>query len=344
MSLQNFHPLVSFGVPFKALSYQVCKSLEEIQAYLECCEKPVYILGGGSNILPVGYVSAHLLKADIQGIEYEVDDEKVFVTAGAGVNWHELVLDTLDKGYSGLENLSLIPGNVGAAPIQNIGAYGVELQDVLVEVAVVDIQTGIAFTLGLGECDFGYRDSIFKNDLNGQVLISHVTFQLNTKPNLQLSYGVLAEEIAKKTVTPTAKDVSNAVIDIRQSKLPDPKILGNAGSFFKNPVVNESTLQALKKEFPGLVAYPQEEGIKLAAGWLIDQCGLKGYRKGDAGVHEHQALVIVNHGQAKAEELLEVAGHVQRAVHNKFGVLLQPEVQIFGDAELIQRSGLILDI
>ena len=344
MSLQNFHPIVSFGVPFKALSYQVCQSLEEIQAYLYSCEKPIYILGGGSNILPVGYVNVHLLKADIQGIEYEVDDEKVFVTAGAGVNWHDLVLDTLDKGYSGLENLSLIPGNVGASPIQNIGAYGVELQGLFVEVDVVDIQTGTTFTLGLGECDFGYRDSIFKNDLKGQVLISHVTLQLSSKPDLKVSYGVLAEEIAKTTFTPTAKDVSNAVINIRQIKLPDPKTLGNAGSFFKNPVVNENTHQELKQEFPDIVAYPQHDGIKLAAGWLIDQCGLKGYRKGDAGVHEHQALVIVNHGQAKAEELLEVAGYVQRTVRNKFGVLLQPEVQVIGDAELIQRSGLILEV
>lgn len=342
MSLQTSHPIVSFGVPFKALSYNVCESVEEVQAYLISCEKPVYILGGGSNILPVGYVNAHLLKADIQGIEYEMDGDKVFVTAGAGVNWHELVLDTLDKGYSGLENLSLIPGNVGASPIQNIGAYGVELQDLFVEVAVVDIQTGTTFTLGLGECDFGYRDSIFKNDLKGQVLISHVTLQLNIKPDLKLSYGVLAEEIAKTTFNPKAKDVSNAVINIRQSKLPDPKSLGNAGSFFKNPVISEQNYNELKQEFPDMVAYHQEDGVKLAAGWLIDQCGLKGYKKGDAGVHQQQALVIVNHGQANAEELLEVAGYVQRTVHNKYGILLQPEVQIIGDAELIQGSGLLL--
>lgn len=342
MSKQLSHPIVSFGVPIKALSYQVCESVVEIQAYLEECEKPVYILGGGSNILPVGYVNAHLIQANIQGIEYEEEGDDIFVTAGAGENWHALVLDTLQNGYCGLENLSLIPGNVGAAPIQNIGAYGVELQDLLVEVSVVDIRTGTTFTLGAGECDFGYRDSIFKNDLKGQLIISHVTLQLSKTPNLKLSYGVLADEVAKISSTPTAKNVSDAVITIRQSKLPNPKEIGNAGSFFKNPVLGEQVFQELKSAYPNLIAYPQEEGVKLAAGWLIDQCGLKGYRKGDAGVHAKQALVIVNHGEAKAEELIEVAAYVQRTVHSKFGVLLQPEVQIIGDSELIQRSGLIL--
>ncbi len=343
MSKQLSHPIVSFGVPFKALSYQVCKSVKEIQAYLEECVKPVYILGGGSNILPVAYVNAHLIKADIQGIVYEEAGEDVFVTAGAGVNWHALVLDTLHKGYCGLENLSLIPGNVGASPIQNIGAYGVELQDLLVEVSVVDIRTGTTFTLGSDDCDFGYRDSIFKNDLKGQVIISYVTLRLSKTPNLKLSYGVLADEVAKISSSPSAKIVSEAVIKIRQSKLPNPKEIGNAGSFFKNPVVSEQVYQQLILTFPNLVAYPQEEGVKLAAGWLIDQCGLKGYRKGDAGVHAKQALVIVNHGGAKAEELIEVAAYVQRTVHSKFGVLLQPEVQIIGDKELIQRYGLIIE-
>lgn len=342
MLQQDSHPLVSFGVPFKALSYHICHSVDEIQAYLESSQKPVYILGGGSNILPVGYVNAHLLKADIQGIEYEQEQDKVYVTAGAGVNWHDLVLDTLDKGYSGLENLSLIPGNVGASPIQNIGAYGVELQDVFVELSVVDIRTGTPFTMGHGECDFAYRDSIFKNDFKNQVLITHVTLQLDTKQNLKLAYGALKAELAAIGTSPNARDVSNAVIKIRQSKLPDPEDIGNAGSFFKNPIVTEQTYSELKEEFPDLVAYPLELGAKLAAGWLIDQCGLKAYRQGDAGVHAHQALVIVNHGQAKAEELLEVAAYVQRSVHNKFGVLLEPEVQIIGDADLIQASGLIL--
>ena len=310
---------------------------------MQDCEKPIYILGGGSNILPVGFVNAHLIRPDIQGIHYEEDGDDVYVRAGSGVNWHTLVLDTLDKGFSGLENLSLIPGSVGATPIQNIGAYGVELQDVFVEVELVDIRTGTSFTLGLGECDFGYRDSIFKNDLKGQVIITHVTFQLSRKSELKLSYGVLADEVARLSATPTAKDVSKAVVKIRQSKLPNPDEIANAGSFFKNPVVSEKAYQELNQKFPNLVAYPQEDGVKMAAAWLIDQCGLKGYKQGDAGVHTEQALVIVNHGEAKAEELLAVAAHVQRTVHSKFGVLLQPEVQIIGDKELIQRSGLILD-
>jgi len=343
MFSQHSHPLVSFGVPLKALSYQVCKSVSEIQSYLESCERPVYILGGGSNILPVAYLNAHLIQADLQGTRYEVEGDEVYVTAGAGVNWHSLVRDTLEKGFSGLENLSLIPGNVGAAPIQNIGAYGVELQDVLVEVEVVDIRTGTAFTLGTAECDLGYRDSIFKNDLKGQVIITHVTVKLSKKPCLNFSYGDLAAEVAKISSSPNATDVSNAVIAIRQSKLPDPKKLGNAGSFFKNPVISERIYTELKEEFSNLVAYEHADGFKLAAGWLIDQCGLKGYRKNDAGVHTKQALVIVNHGQAKAQEILDVASYVQRTVQSKFGVLLQPEVQIIGDKELIQNSGLILE-
>jgi len=343
MSIQVSHPIVSFGVPFKALSYQICTSVDSLQVYLENCEKPVYVLGAGSNVLPVGYVNAHLLKVDIQGIEYEEDNDDIFVTAGAGVHWHSLVRATLEKGYFGLENLSLIPGSVGASPIQNIGAYGVELQDVFVEVSVFDIRTGTHFTLGLGECDFGYRDSIFKNDLKGQVVISHVTLKLSKKQNLKLEYGALAEEVADISVFPTARDVSNAVIKIRQSKLPNPDEIGNAGSFFKNPVVSEQSYTDLKQEFPELVAYQQEDGFKLAAGWLIDQCGLKGYRSRDAGVHAKQALVIVNHGEAKAEDLLEVAAYVQRTVHSKFGVLLRPEVQIIGDKELIQRSGLTIE-
>ena len=342
MGLQNSHPVVSFGVPLKALSYQICESVEDLQNYLQECEKPIYILGGGSNILPVGYINAHLIRPDIIGIHYEEDGDDVYVRAGAGVNWHTLVLDTLDKGFSGLENLSLIPGSVGATPIQNIGAYGVELQDVFVEVELVDIRTGTSFTLGLGECDFGYRDSIFKNDLKGQVIITHVTFQLSKKSELKLSYGVLADEVAKLSSTPTAKDVSNAVIKIRQSKLPNPEELGNAGSFFKNPIISREKITELRQEFPEIVAYQQEEDVKLAAGWLIDQCGLKGFRQGDAGVHEHQALVIVNYAQASAEEILSVAAKVQLEVLIKFGVKLQPEVQIVGDKEMIERTGIQL--
>lgn len=340
--MSTSHPQVSFGLPFKALNFTTCHSVMELQIYLQQSSKPIYILGGGSNILPVGYLNADLMRPDLQGIHYEDTGEHVLVTAGSGVVWHALVLDTLAKGYSGLENLSLIPGSVGAAPIQNIGAYGVELQDRLEDVEVLDIQTQTVLVLSNEECEFAYRDSIFKHELKGRVIVTHVTLRLDKTPHLNLAYGALAEEVNKVSDNPTARDVSNTVIAIRKSKLPDPSVIGNAGSFFKNPVVSEEVYISLKQKFPKLVAYAQEDGYKLAAGWLVDQCGLKGYRKGGAGVHDKQALVIVNLGDARDEEILAVAALVQSEVLSKFGVNLQPEVQIVGDKALIERSGLQL--
>ena len=334
------HPVVTFGIPLKALSFQSCNSVMELQSTLHASNKSVYIIGGGSNILPVGYLNADLIRPNLQGIRYEDVGDHVLVTVGAGVVWHDLVLDTLQMGYSGLENLSLIPGSVGAAPIQNIGAYGVELQERVEDVEVLDIQSQSVLILSNQECEFGYRDSIFKNELKGRVIVTHVTLRLDKVPKLELSYGALREEFEKLTGSPTAQDVSDIVIKIRQSKLPDPKKIGNAGSFFKNPVVYAETHSILMQKFPELVSYQQEGGYKLAAGWLVDQCGLKGYRRGNAGVHDMQALVIVNHGGARGDEILSVAATVQNEVLNKFGVTLCPEVQIIGDKESIQRSGL----
>lgn len=334
------HPVVTFGIPLKALSMQSCNSVMELQASLQATSKPPYIIGGGSNILPVGYLNSDLIRPDLQGIRYEDDGDHVLVTVGAGVKWHDLVLDSLQMGYSGLENLSLIPGSVGAAPIQNIGAYGVELQERVEDVEVLDIQSRSVLILSNQECEFAYRDSIFKNELKGKVIVTHVTLRLDKEPRLELSYGALRAEIEKLTDSPTAQDVSDTVIKIRQSKLPDPKVIGNAGSFFKNPVVYAETHSKLMQKFPELVSYQHEDGFKLAAAWLVDQCGLKGFRRGNAGVHDKQALVIVNHGGARGDEILSVAATVQNEVFNKFGVTLRPEVQIIGDKELIHRSGL----
>ena len=342
MKNRTQHPYVTFGIPLKSLSFTSCSSIADLIEFLQQAGKHIYVIGGGSNILPIAYINADLVRADIKGIAYEDAGDCIYVTAGSGVEWHELVLDTLDKGYSGLENLSLIPGLVGAAPIQNIGAYGVELQDRLEGVEILDIQTQETYILGNEDCEFAYRDSIFKRELKGRGIITRVTLRLDKEPNLNLSYGALLSEVEEMTDTPTAKIVSNAVIKIRQSKLPDPKRIGNAGSFFKNPLVDVDIHSKLKHDFPNLIAYQQENGYKLAAGWLVDQCGLKGYRKGDAGVHVDQALVLVNYGEARGEEILAVASLVQREVFDKFKVNLQPEVQIIGDKELIERSGLQL--
>jgi len=336
-------PITTFDIPLKGLSFSMCATLEELQASVEKAQGKLFVIGGGSNILPIGYIDAHIVNPNIQGITYEEEGDEIYVTSGAGVDWHALVLDTLAKGYSGLENLSLIPGSVGAASIQNIGAYGVELADRVIDVECLDLHSQEVFTLGPDECDFGYRDSIFKHEMKGRVIITGLTLRVDKKPELNLSYGALAETIAAKTNEPTAQDVSDAVIHIRQSKLPDPKEIGNAGSFFKNPIVSKEQHFKLKKEFPNIVAYPVEDEMKLAAAWLIDQCGLKGYqhRETGAGVHDKQALVIVNRGQARGEDLLAVATHVQRCVYAKYAVLLEPEVQIVGDKEKIERSGLI---
>lgn len=337
-------PITTFGLPLKGLSFTQCKNIDELQACLQEIGEKLFIIGGGSNLLPIGYVDANIVRANIKGIRYEEEKEHVYVTCGSGVVWHDLVEDTLHKGYTGLENLSLIPGLVGAAPIQNIGAYGVELAERVVEVECLDLHSNQIFTLGCDECEFGYRDSIFKHEMKGRVFITGLTLQLDLHQQLNLSYGALAETVTAKTRDPKATDVSAAVIQIRQSKLPDPKQIGNAGSFFKNPVVSQDTYQTLKQDYPHIVAYAADGDMKLAAGWLIDQCGLKGYRheNTDAGVHDKQALVLVNHGNATGEQILDVAVHVQRSVYNKFGVLLKPEVQIVGDKQKIERSGIIL--
>lgn len=338
---QSLAALNTFGVEATCDNLFRFTSEQSIQDWLAGMPIPpekFFVLGGGSNLLLIGHVPLTFLKADISGISYREEGDDVYVTAGAGVNWHDLVLDSLEKGYSGLENLSLIPGNVGAAPIQNIGAYGVELEQLFVSLSAVDLFSGERHEFNHSDCQFGYRDSIFKREYRGKYIITNVTLRLSKQQQLVLTYGPL-KELEASTDSLSAKDVSDAVIKIRQSKLPDPEQLGNAGSFFKNPIVSIEFYEGLKQQFPDVVAYPVSESeMKLAAGWLIDQSGLKGYRQGDAGVHQQQALVMVNHGQATGQQILELAGHVRDTVLKKFDVELEPEVWIIGEQDIFKGS------
>ena len=337
MSEKKLKNLNSFGIEATCNDYVSFSSEEELQAWLinnKRDSEKIFVIGGGSNLLLIGHVPFVLLQADIQGVEYREENDEVFVKAGAGVNWHQLVMETLDKGYFGLENLSLIPGNVGAAPIQNIGAYGVELKDLFVELEAIELATGDKITFSHQECDFAYRYSVFKGSLKGQYIITSVILMLSKTANLQLDYGPIRKELShidESQITPI--DVSQAVIKIRSSKLPDPNELGNAGSFFKNPIVSSEAYQKLKAKFPELVAFELLDGrFKVAAGWMIDQAGLKGYRLGDAGVHKHQALVLVNYGDATGNDILDLARYVAKTVFEQFGVTIEPEVWILGEA------------
>ncbi|ACV25840.1 UDP-N-acetylmuramate dehydrogenase [Kangiella koreensis] len=336
----SLKPFNTFGVEATCNELISFNDEPSIQSWLKA-EKPaldsLFILGGGSNLLLLGHIPLIFLQANIQGIEYLEQNngkDEVWVKVGAGVNWHQLVLDTLDKGYSGLENLSLIPGNVGAAPIQNIGAYGVELQERFINLQAIELATGHIQEFSAEDCQFGYRDSIFKKELKGRFVITQVTLRLNKNLQPHIEYGPLKQELEGETSI-TAKKVSDAVIAIRQSKLPDPAQLGNAGSFFKNPIVTEEQYQMLLDAFPELVAYSVGSGhYKIAAGWLIEKAGLKGYRQGDAGVHEKQALVLVNYGHASGQDILQVAGQVRDKVLELFGVKLEPEVWIIGEQQI----------
>lgn len=330
ISLKNYN---TFGIDANAKAFIEINGLAQLQKALELKAYPnKFILSGGSNMLLTKDIDALVMHINLKGIFIvEEDDNHVLVKVMAGENWHELVLWSLEKGYGGLENLSLIPGNVGTAPIQNIGAYGVELKDVFESCAAMEIQSGELNAFSLKECKFGYRDSIFKNEAKGRYIITSVTFKL-TKKNHQLytGYGAIEEELSKNGIVyPTIKDISNAVIAIRQSKLPDPKEIGNSGSFFKNPVVSKKSYQKLKKNNPEIPAYKLDDGsYKIPAGWLIEQCGFKGKRFGDAGIHEKQALVLVNYGNATGKEILEVAEMVQNTVNERFNIKISPEVNI----------------
>ena len=292
-------------------------------------KKPLLILGGGSNILFTSDFKGTILYPGMKGIKIEEkDNDTVVVSAGAGINWDEFVSWTIKKGFGGLENLSLIPGNVGATPIQNIGAYGVEVKDLIVRVRTININDASTRIFSNNECEFGYRNSIFKNKEKGKYLVTRVYYRLNLNPVLNLGYGSLREEV-NKLGQESLQNVRRGVINIRRSKLPDPELIGNAGSFFKNPVISRSFAHGLKNKFPEMPLYDDNIGYKkIAAGWLIDQCGWKGKRMGNAGVHDKQALVLINYGKATGKEIYDLSAEIKKSVHEKFGVDLEREVEI----------------
>ncbi len=289
-----------------------------------------YVLGGGNNILFTGYFDGALLKPDIRGIHVLAeDDEAVTVEAGAAVEWDDLVAWSVERGLWGAENLSLIPGTVGAAPVQNIGAYGAEAKDVIARVRMFDTERREHGVLTAEECRFAYRDSIFKHELRGRAVITSVEFRFRKRPAPDLGYGDLQRETEARGGA-SLRNIREAVCAIRRGKLPDTAVLGNAGSFFKNPVVSRAEAEQLAARYEGMPVYPapDPECRKLAAGWLIDRTGMKGYRKGRAGVHDRQALVLVNFGGATGEEIMELAREVQLRVRDAFGVAIEPEVNI----------------
>jgi len=291
---------------------------------------PHVILGGGSNVLFTRPVQGTVLLNRLKGIHVlKEDDLHIYIEAASGEVWHDVVMFAVDRGWGGIENLSLIPGTVGAAPMQNIGAYGVELTQVFAHLTAVDLQNGMERRFEHADCRFGYRESVFKNLLKGKYFIASVCLRLEKYPVLNTSYGAIREVLEKNNVvSPTVKDISDAVIAIRRSKLPDPAITGNAGSFFKNPELTLEAFTLIRQNFPAIPSYPAGDKIKIPAGWMIEQCGWKGYRKGDAGVHPLQALVLVNYGSASGAEITHLAQEIQTSVLEKFGVQIIPEVNI----------------
>lgn len=334
----SLKPFCSFGIEARARYFASFANWDELQAILSrSTAGAVYILGGGSNLLFTRDFDGLVLKNEIIGIEeLHEDNEYVYIRAGAGQNWHQFVLYCIERNWAGLENLSLIPGNVGASPMQNIGAYGVELEDIFWDLEAWHIKDRKLVTFTRNDCGFGYRDSVFKQKFKDQFVILNVTYQLRKKPRFNTSYGAIEQELEKMGVKELSiKSISDAVIRIRSSKLPDPKLTGNAGSFFKNPSVSAEKFDQLRMHFPGIVAYPNADGsFKLAAGWLIEQTGpipgvsWKGFRRGDAGCHDKQALVLVNYGQATGMEIFNLSEEIILSVRLKYGVDLEREVNI----------------
>ncbi|WP_285430407.1 UDP-N-acetylmuramate dehydrogenase [Pseudomonas sp. fls2-241-R2A-110] len=335
MSLQvrpqvSLKPFNSFGVDVKARLFAEAHSDADVRdalAYATAHDVPLLVIGGGSNLLLTADIPSLVLRMATRGIRILSDDgNKVVIEAEAGEPWHPFVQHTLAQGLAGLENLSLIPGTVGAAPMQNIGAYGVEIKDVFAGLTALDRQSGELRDFTLAQCNFAYRDSVFKQE-PGRWLILRVRFTLDRAAHLHLEYGPVRQRLTEQGIDhPTATDVSLAICSIRNEKLPDPAVLGNAGSFFKNPLVPAALVAQLKIEYPDLVAYAQPDGqMKLAAGWLIERAGWKGFRDGDAGVHKLQALVLVNYGTATGLQLLSLAQHIQQDISERFKVDLEME-------------------
>jgi UDP-N-acetylmuramate dehydrogenase len=331
ISLKSYN---TFGIDAYAKYFASFNSVEDLQGLFQAAkykDEPKFILGGGSNILFTKIFDGLVLKNEIDGIKTIHEEEKyVYVKAGAGVNWHQFVLYCIYKNLAGVENLSLIPGNVGASPMQNIGAYGVEIKDVFFSVEAYHVIENRIVTFTLNDCEFGYRESVFKKRYKDQFVILDVTFRLNKIPRYNISYGAIEDELKKMHVEKLSiKAISDAVINIRTSKLPDPKIIGNAGSFFKNPEINKQQLEHLLLIEPAIPSYKvSDDTFKIPAGWLIEKCGWKGYRNGDAGCYNKQALVLVNYGNARGAEILNLSEEIRKSVHNEFGIMLQREVNI----------------
>ena len=329
-SLKDYN---TFGIDVRADKFISIKDIDELRKVLrKSYASDLFILGGGSNMLLTENIHKTVVHINLKGkrIISETEDH-VIVEAAAGENWHEFVLWTLSQNFGGMENLSLIPGNVGTSPIQNIGAYGVELKDTFVSCHAMNVQTLEEKEFSKEACEFGYRNSVFKNQLKGQYIITSVRFKLTKKDHqLHIDYGSIKSELEAQQITnPSITDISNAVIAIRNSKLPNPKEIGNSGSFFKNPVIDTDQFEKLQKTYPSMPSYHvSDTEIKVPAGWLIDHAGLKGYREGDAGVHKNQALVLVNYGEATGEEILMLSRKVQDTVLRKFGIQLEAEVNI----------------
>ncbi|HLT34110.1 MAG TPA: UDP-N-acetylmuramate dehydrogenase [Aquaticitalea sp.] len=329
----SLKPYNTFGINAVAKHFVSVTSVDDLKAVLKLKEHPNrFILGGGSNMLLTRDIDALVVHIHLKGIYVvEENDSHVLIEASAGENWHEFVLWCLNKNYGGLENLSLIPGNVGSAPIQNIGAYGVELKDVFVSCEAMDVETLQMKTFDFDACRFGYRESIFKQEAKGKYIITNVTFRLTKKDHLlHTNYGAIASELAKMDVQqPTIQDISKAVISIRQSKLPDPKKIGNSGSFFKNPIITNAHLDRLKVNFPDITSFNiSETEVKVPAGWLIEKAGFKGKTLGNYGVHKHQALVLVNYGDANGSDILHLASLIQKTIYRIFKIKIDTEVNI----------------
>jgi len=332
----SLKPYNTFRIDVNARYWVEINQEDDLQTLLQLTDHldtPKLILGGGSNVLLCHDFNGLVVRLNIQGIEViREDDAHIYLTAGAGVNWHKLVMYCVQHNYAGLENLSLIPGTVGAAPMQNIGAYGVEIEQVFDSLTAIHVQTGEQRRFSHADCRFGYRESVFKRELKGQYIITSVTFRLDKQPTFHTRYGAIQETLADMGVSDdelTIQAISEAVIRIRRSKLPDPAEIGNAGSFFKNPEIPKAQFDALKEQYPNLPGYPiGDEVVKVPAGWLIEQAGWKGHRTGDAGVHAKQALVLVNYGQATGNEIIALARRVQASVQETFGIGITPEVNI----------------
>jgi UDP-N-acetylmuramate dehydrogenase len=325
----SLKPYNTFGIDAIAKQFVTINSLSELKQLIST-EKDIFLLSGGSNMLLTKNIEKLVVQLNLKGItSSNLNENYVLVTAEAGENWHDFVLWCISKNYGGLENLSLIPGNVGSSPIQNIGAYGVEIKDTFYQLEALEIATGKTHVFNADDCNFGYRNSVFKHELKGCYIITKVTFKLTKHAHkINISYGAIQTELKNK-VAPTLKEIANAIIAIRQSKLPDPKEIGNSGSFFKNPVIDINSFEKLQEKYPEIPHYiVSENEIKIPAGWLIEQSGFKGKRFGDAGVHEKQALVLVNYKNATGQEIYNLAQRIQQTVLQNFSIELEIEVNV----------------